>query len=259
MLPALAALLRTVPKEPRTGWIVQPQAVEYTMKRQGDSFMPAPSDLAKLAREYSNCAIAKARQVSEPTIRKWLVRMRLERTIKPTQSGKPVPDDVVVDLRRRAIRSGLHRRPAVGRLTVEHVGRVIAQIGREANIKVRSTTKNGKPVAKYVSAHDLRRGCAQRLINAGVSAETLKVIMRHREFSTTEKYYGATRRTQSAASELVQKLSVGGTSSSLVGGLVGGNSRRPLAHPRTASEAKIFARNALAECSLLDSNQQPTD
>ena len=59
---------------------------------------------------------------------------------------------------------------------------------------------------KYVSAHDLRRGCAQRLINAGVSAETLKVVMRHHDFATTEKFYGATRAAQSAAAEVYERL-----------------------------------------------------
>ena len=59
---------------------------------------------------------------------------------------------------------------------------------------------------KYASAHDLRRGCAQRLINAGVSAETLKVVLRHKDFNTTERFYGATRAAQSAASEIHLKL-----------------------------------------------------
>ncbi len=44
------------------------------------------------------------------------------------------------------------------------------------------------------------------LINAGVSAETLKVVMRHRDFTTTEKYYAATRAAQSAAAEIYERL-----------------------------------------------------
>ena len=72
--------------------------------------------------------------------------------------------------------------------------------------KVRAVTVDGETRTKYASAHDLRRGCAQRLINAGVSAETLKVIMRHRDFSTTERYYGATRRAQSVAAEIAERL-----------------------------------------------------
>ena len=45
---------------------------------------------------------------------------------------------------------------------------------------------------------------AQRLINAGVSAETLKVVMRHRDFATTERFYGARKQAQSAAAEMAQ-------------------------------------------------------
>ena len=79
----------------------------------------------------------------------------------------------------------------------------------------------GKSRKKYASAHDLRRGCAQRLVNAGISAETLKVVMRHREFSTTERYYGATKRAQSVTTELAEKLTDGCSKSELVGALVG--------------------------------------
>ena len=74
---------------------------------------------------------------------------------------------------------------------------------------------------KYASAHDIRRGLAQRLINAGVSAETLKVLMRHDDFSTTVKYYGATKQAQSAAAEINQKLAPEPTKNELVGRLVG--------------------------------------
>jgi hypothetical protein len=59
---------------------------------------------------------------------------------------------------------------------------------------------------KCASARDLRRGGAERLINAGVSAETLQVVMRHHSFSTTEKFYGAKKKAQFAARELIDKL-----------------------------------------------------
>ena len=52
----------------------------------------------------------------------------------------------------------------------------------------------------------LRRGCALRLINAGISAETVRIVMRHRSFQTTESFYGATRSAQSAVCELASKL-----------------------------------------------------
>jgi len=48
------------------------------------------------------------------------------------------------------------------------------------------------------------RGLVQA--NAGVSAETLKVVMRHGDFETTEKFYGATRAAQSAAAEIYDRL-----------------------------------------------------
>ena len=71
---------------------------------------------------------------------------------------------------------------------------------------VRQPDKETGRRIKYASAHDLRRSCAERLINLGVSAETLMVIMRHRDFATTRKFYGAKRAAQSAATEIHQKL-----------------------------------------------------
>ncbi len=72
MLPALAELLQSAPKKQRTGWIVDPQPIEFKMKGQGPWFMPSPNDLASLQSIYSNCSIAKACGVSEQTVRKWL-------------------------------------------------------------------------------------------------------------------------------------------------------------------------------------------
>ena len=80
---------------------------------------------------------------------------------------------------------------------------------------------------KFASAHDLRRGVAQRLINNGVSAETLKVVMRHKDFATTERHYGAVRSAQSAAAEIVAKTVPSHEKSELVGGLMGGHEKTP--------------------------------
>ena len=74
---------------------------------------------------------------------------------------------------------------------------------------------------KYASAHDIRRGCALRLIDMGVSAETLKLVMRHKSFATTEKFYGATRSAQAAGLEL-RRLVADAGKTELVGGLMGG-------------------------------------
>ena len=75
---------------------------------------------------------------------------------------------------------------------------------------------------KYASAHDLRRGCAARLINLGVSAESLQVIMRHEDFATTQKFYSGTKEAQAAAAEVYEKLAAACKKCELVGGLVGG-------------------------------------
>ena len=63
------------------------------------------------------------------------------------------------------------------------------------------------------------RGIAQRLINHGVSADTLKAIMRHKDFATTERHYGAVRSAQSAATEIAAKLKPPTDTSALVGGI----------------------------------------
>lgn len=107
-----------------------------------------------------------------------------------------------------------------GRLTKERVSRIIALIGCRANIVVRPADKRTGQREKFASAHDLRRGCALRLINAGISAETLRLILRHSNFATTEKFYGAIRSAQSAAAEVNSKLNP-----ELVGGFLGGNEK----------------------------------
>lgn len=109
----------------------------------------------------------------------------------------------------------------VDRLTKDRVSRIIALIGKEADVVVCSADERKGRRVKYASAHDLRRGCALRLIDAGVSAETLMVVMRHADFATTQKFYGAMRSPQSAAAEIAKKLSPQ-HSGPLMGGLVGG-------------------------------------
>jgi integrase len=206
MLPSLRQLLESVPLPNRNGFVVNPMPPEYDMKSQAKKwFMPGRDDLADLIQRYSNCALARACGVSEQTVRNWLSRLSLERTAKITCYGSEVPSDVVDDLRQRSIRSKHQKRPS-GRMTGDRVSKIIAQIGEEAKIIVRQPDKETGRRIKYASAHDLRRSCAERLINAGVSAETLMVIMRHREFSTTRKFYGAKRAAQSAAAEIHQRL-----------------------------------------------------
>ena len=54
------------------------------------------------------------------------------------------------------------------------------------------------------------------MINLGVSAETLMVIMRHKDFATTRNFYGARRAAQAAAAEVHQKLVVSEKADELV-------------------------------------------
>lgn len=96
-------------------------------------------------------------------------------------------------------------------------------IGEKANVFVQ---KEEPKRLMSASTHDLRRGCALRLINAGVSAETLKIVMRHKNFATTEKHYGAFRSAPSAAKEVADKFS-DTENSPLVGGLMGGIEKAP--------------------------------
>jgi len=61
----------------------------------------------------------------------------------------------------------------------------------KAGVIVRQPDEETGQRIKFASAHDLRRSLSQRLINAGVSAETLMIIMRHKTFATTKKFYAA--------------------------------------------------------------------
>ena len=117
---------------------------------------------------------------------------------------------------------------------------MISAIGKEAGVVVRQEDERTNQRRKYASAHDLRRGCAQRLINAGVSAETLKVVMRHKDFATTEKFYGAMRSAQAAAAEVQAKLVPSDKNPALVGGLMGGTKQAPQLSAEELVKLKSF-------------------
>ena len=69
MLPGLQKLLDTVPKDRRTGFIVNLLPVEFQFKSQPKKwFMPNSEDLANLIRSYSNCSIARACGVSDVAV-----------------------------------------------------------------------------------------------------------------------------------------------------------------------------------------------
>ena len=87
-------------------------------------------------------------------------------------------------LQLKAGRKVRHQRP-----DAQWVGKVLARIGKEANIEVEpADERTGRP-AKYASAHDLRRSCGERLRNAGVPPLVICRVMRHSSWETTRKHY----------------------------------------------------------------------
>lgn len=77
------------------------------------------------------------------------------------------------------------------------VSATITKIGQAAGVKVNAATKSRRDndgklatrsVVKYASAHDLRRAFGTRWA-ARVNTATLKLLMRHSDVATTERYY----------------------------------------------------------------------
>lgn len=224
MLPGLGELLNTVPAAERTGWVVHP-----TSPVKGRSpFRPTAADLVRLTNNHTNIAIARACAVSEAAVRKWLKEAGLRNLSTHGKRGEEISAEDVAKLRQNAGRAPAALECAEGRRpTKDWVGRIISSIGKQADVIVqRADPARGKRL-KYASAHDIRRGCAQRLINAGVSAETLKLVMRHKDFTTTERYYGATRQAQSAAREIHERVRRTDDRPEFVGRLVGRNEKAP--------------------------------
>ena len=221
MLPGLDELLKQTPSADRQGWVINPRPIDNRRRSADTWFRPTDDDLRELTGRHSNCAIAEACGVSETTIRNWLANL-LDGPTAPRQAGSGgISARQIANLRKRANeRDSKLSIASSGRLAKERVGRVISMIGEEAGIVVEEEDQESGQRCKYASAHDLRRGGAQRLINAGVSAETLMVVMRHKSFSTTQKYYGATRAAQSAAAEIHKMLSAERRRIGLVGGLI---------------------------------------
>ena len=77
----------------------------------------------------------------------------------------------------RAGRKSRESRPAVG-----WVSKIISNIGEKAGIVVNDD-------GKYASAHDLRRSCADRLVDAGVPEREVSAVMRHASVETTRRHY----------------------------------------------------------------------
>jgi integrase len=217
LLPGLQALLEAVPESERKGWIVSPVPLSPRLKR--GALRPDKKDLKQLAKGYSNVAIARMCGVSETAVRKWLDQAGITDASRQAKLKSEIPLAIVRRLRQLPVSPPPTTKE---RLSKERVGLVISQIGEAAGIVVvEQNVRKGKRT-KYASAHDLRRGCALRLINAGISAETLTVVMRHGDFATTIKHYGAVRSAQAAALELRSRLQIESENRALVGGLVGG-------------------------------------
>jgi len=224
MLPGLQQLLERIPESDRVGIVVKLQPIEFSIPAKDPrAFLPAPEDLAKLISDYSNCAIGIACKVSEHTVRVWLRRLGLVRHDRIRRYGERVPDNVVEAMKQRRQRP----RSRSTSLSKDRVSRIVSAIGEEAGVVVRQADDDRGLRVKYASAHDLRRSLAERLYNRGISAETLMVIMRHRDFATTRKFYAAKRRVESAAAEIQSVLGTDDPKSELVGRLVGRKEEAP--------------------------------
>ena len=95
------------------------------------------------------------------------------------------------------------RKAGGNRLQVEWIGKTISRIGKRANVVVQPAKKGGP--AKYASAHDLRRSCADRLIEAGVPERDVQRVLRHASAETTRRHYSPGT-VQRSASVIRQRL-----------------------------------------------------
>jgi integrase len=238
MLPGLRDLLETVPVRERNGWIANPLPMQQLVRKDSNWVRPTAEDLRMLVPNYSNRAIGRACGVTDTTVRTWLAEDGVTRTREFHGRSREVPEELAQEVRQRGERIRRRFKGAdCPRLCKDRVSRIICRIGEAAEvIIVQEDERTGKR-RKYASAHDIRRGFAQRLINAGVSAETLKVVMRHSNFATTEKHYGAIRSAQAAAIEVQEKLATNERTESFVGGLVGGNEK---AQPLVRAELDLL-------------------
>ena len=105
-----------------------------------------------------------------------------------------------VSLQFKLGRRARHQRPSA-----EWVSKIISRIGEKAGVVVQPAKGDGKP--KFVSAHDLRRSCAERLASAGVPEREIAKVLRHADVETTRKFY-APGTVQDSAGIIRSKLTV---------------------------------------------------
>jgi integrase len=101
--------------------------------------------------------------------------------------------------------ANLGRRARHQRPSAEWVSKVIGRIGKKAGVIVQPAKGDGKP--KFVSAHDLRQSCAERLASASVPEREIAKVLRHADVETTRKFY-APGTVQDSAGIIRQKLTV---------------------------------------------------
>lgn len=86
--------------------------------------------------------------------------------------------------------NGMFNRPArVNRASAEWVGKIISRIGEKAGVVVEPGDESRVKPAKFASAHDLRRSCAERLLDAGVPPIAIARVLRHASWETTRRHY----------------------------------------------------------------------
>lgn len=81
------------------------------------------------------------------------------------------------------------REPSEERPEAEWVGKIISRIGEKAKVVVRPEDPKAKRLAKHASAHDLRRSCGERLLDAGVPPTIICRVLRHASWETTRRHY----------------------------------------------------------------------
>ncbi len=99
------------------------------------------------------------------------------------------------------------RKPRHDRPDAEWVGKIISRIGKEAGVVVHPGDKSRSRPAKFCSAHDLRRSCGERLIDADVPATVVTRVLRHASFETTRRHY-CPGDVQKDAKKLREKMSL---------------------------------------------------
>ena len=94
-----------------------------------------------------------------------------------------------------------NRTKSTSRPTAEWVGRIISRIGKRAGVVVHKGDERTGRKPKFASAHDLRRSCAERLLDAEVPPEAVSRVLRHASFETTKRHY-ASASVQKVASQI---------------------------------------------------------